>query len=67
MIRLDEILVDAKLADSKTQARNLIKGGAIMIQDRKITDPCAHLGLQGSSVIVLEFGEYLHVGNLIPT
>lgn len=65
MVRLDEILVEANLASSKTVARNLIKGGAIAIQDHKVTDPYAKFGLQGSSVIVFEFDEYLNVGNLI--
>lgn len=67
MIRLDEILVDAGLSASKTAARNLIKGDAVVVNDYKVTDPYASVGLQGSSIIVFEFDTYFNVGELLIT
>mgnify|MGYP003441310556 CR=1 FL=1 len=40
---LAQLLVDSKLAESKTKARQYIKDGAVKINDRKVIDPFARL------------------------
>ena len=49
-----DMLVAAGFAKSKTEARRLVKDGAIKIQDIKVTDPFARVAVVGDEVFILE-------------
>ena len=49
-----DMLVAAGFAKSKTEARRLVKDGAIKIQDIKVTDPFARVAVVGDGVFILE-------------
>ncbi len=51
---LAQLLVDSKLAESKTKARQSIKDGAVRINDRKVTDPFARLILLESRYFLMQ-------------
>lgn len=47
-MKIVDVLVEAKLADSKNDARRLIQGGGISIDGTKVTDPTASTALFAS-------------------
>ncbi len=53
-MRIDELLVATKTAQSKSEARRLITGGGVSVDGNKITDPFA--------VVELKDGQILKVG-----
>ncbi len=53
-MRIDELLVATKTAQSKSEARRLITGGGVSVDGKKITDPFA--------VVALKDGQILKVG-----
>jgi len=53
-MRIDELLVATRTAQSKSEARRLITGGGVSVDGEKITDPF--------SVIKLKSGQILNVG-----
>lgn len=46
-----DLLVAAKLAPSKREARNLIAGGGVMVDDEKIGDPNARIKIEDSVIV----------------
>jgi tyrosyl-tRNA synthetase len=53
-IEIAELLVQAKLCQSKTQARKAIQQGSVKIGGEKVTDPYARLALRENRYILLE-------------
>ena len=53
-LRIDELMIQTKTAESKGQARRLIQGGGVSIDGEKITDPFA--------VVAIGSGQVLKVG-----
>jgi tyrosyl-tRNA synthetase len=54
-LRLTDLLVLAKLASSKSDARRLIEGGGVFVDDEKVTSVSAVLGaekVEGEGVII---------------
>ena len=60
-INILDALIDTRLCDSKTEARTLVKGNAISVNGKKITDIKAMLGaadvLPNIDCIVLKRGK----------
>lgn len=56
---LSEILVETKMASSKSAARREIKSGAVRLNDVKIRDPFARLILIGNTFVVLQKEEFM--------
>ncbi len=55
-----DLLVAAKLAPSKREARNLISGGGILVNDVKIADPNEQIDFAEGSVIVKKGKKVIH-------
>ncbi len=55
-----DLLVAAKLAPSKREARNLISGGGILVNDVKIADPNEQIDFSEGSVIVKKGKKVIH-------
>ena len=49
------LLVKTKLCKTKSEARRMIKQGAIKLSDIKISDPFARVVMNGNTVNILEF------------
>ncbi|MCM1335531.1 MAG: tyrosine--tRNA ligase [Bacteroides sp.] len=58
-IAILDLLTAAKLVPSKREARNLIAGGGIAVDDKKIDDPNARIGI-GDFVIVRKGKKVVH-------
>ena len=55
-----DLLVAAKLAPSKREARQLISGGGILVNDVKIADPNEQIDFAEGSVIVKKGKKVIH-------
>jgi tyrosyl-tRNA synthetase len=51
VMRIDDLIVFTKTADSKGQARRLVKGGAVSINGEKINDPFQEIKIENGQVL----------------
>ncbi|MBD3225645.1 MAG: tyrosine--tRNA ligase [Caldithrix sp.] len=50
-VRIDQLMVSTHTADSKGQAKRLVKGGGVSINGNKITDPFYKVKIESGSVL----------------
>jgi len=54
MIDVAELFVRSGLVKSKTEARKQIKNGGLRVQDIKINDPFARIGVHENKIYIVE-------------
>jgi tyrosyl-tRNA synthetase len=50
-MRIDELIVFTKTADSKGQAKRLVQGGAVSINGKKISDPFQNIEIENGQIL----------------